>query len=153
MKPLLLLASFLFLAISGYAQSTYYGHKMGISFNFIGRKPLLAQGFSSLFDDRQPNVRYVNGRRKEYRNFDWGFETGITFFSKRQASFGLQFTYYKIDAARDISTYEYDDETNSYITYTDFEDVSFNSMTFMPNVSVTSEDLIKPIGLTHDFGL
>jgi len=155
MKQLLpLLVTFLFLATSGHTQSTYYGHKVGVSLNFIGRKPLLAKGIMSFLDDyNTPNIRYRNSRPEEYRNFDWGFETGITFFSRKQASFGLQFTYYKTDMIRYESNYYYDAETSTYFTATAFEDLSFNSMTFMPVISVTSEDLIKPIGLTHEFGL
>ena len=139
------------------AQTTYYGHKVGIDFNFIGRKPLFNRTLENWLEKQSAdeNIRYKGKRLEQYSNYDWGFVGGLTLYSRRKASFAVQFTYYKSDVSRNFTGYYYD-ETND-VEYNGStmvnEDMKFKSMTIMPVLSLTSEELIKPIGLTHEFGV
>ncbi len=156
MKFVKFILPLLFLATTVNAQNTYYGHKVGIDFNVIGRKPIFKESFEDIIDNNdKPNYRYKGSQLEAYSNFDWGFATGITFFSKQNVSFAAQFTYYTSDIAYQEGKYYHDTVNDVYYDPSDFtlEDMKYRSLTFMPVLSVTSEELIKPIGLTHEFGL
>lgn len=137
-----------YLSNAVYAQAGYYGRNTIIEFGVLGRNPLVAN-----LDGNNVSYfkNYVNkdGRLVQQKNkFDYGYSAGIYFLSNRTASFGIYGSIYNTNVPG-LFGYNY----SSNVQVQAMEQFRYTTYSFIPTLSLSANQLIKPVGISSEIGL
>lgn len=150
MKKLLVFGTFCFVLTSVFSQSGYYGRRTFVEFGVMGRNPFLEKLTNykgTPYYKNENNMLVENPNR-----IDYGFNLGVTFLSKQAVSFGIVGSFYN-SQVRSL-THTYGGYTESNVPWLQrAESFDFKTFMVMPVVTVSHEQLIKPAGLSHEWGL
>ena len=150
MKALLIIICCIALSSNlSFAQGTYYNKKVELNFDVLGRMPLFYR-FTDFQDN--DNTKLEGNRLVSYRDFDYGFMEQVVFLSKNSASFGVNVMQYKTNVIRNYLAQMSSDGYYETSNYSTIEDLQVNTLIIMPIISYSMQDLIKPVGLTNEFG-
>jgi hypothetical protein len=152
MRKLFALSLFCALNIfTAFGQSTYFGKHFAFDFNVLGRSSFIADRFTGGVKKEIPHYKYQRSRLNTYHNFDYGIAGQFTYLTNSRVSFGVNYMYYNSDIKRTAFEYDYADYSSAAIIQG--EDMKFKTITITPIISISSEELMKPVGLTHEFGI
>ena len=132
-----------------FAQAGYYGRRTVVEFGVLGRNPLMT------------NLEYRNDNFKVFKNengklvnkndkFDFGYSGSIFFLSNRMVSFGLYGSIYKTNSPGLYGSNSYN---NNYVDIDAMEKFKYTTYSFIPTISLSANQLVKPVGISSEIGL